>query len=187
MTLVATTIPPAPASSPAGRAFAARGMLLLAFGVAEGALLLLAFRIPVTTVSVLVAVMAAFLVVDGLAALVEAARAPDRWVWLALHATASIVAGGVLLLLGSAWLVTIFGWWAILTAVVKLAASPVSRPVRAVLATLSAAVGVLLVVGVVPDPVYALLTISVYAIITGALQLRAVRSGRAARPGREVR
>jgi hypothetical protein len=186
MTLVATTIPPPPASSPASRAYAVRGMLLLAFGVAEGALLLLAFRIPFTTVSVLVVVMAAFLVVDGLATLVEAAWAPDRWVWLGLRAIASILAGGVLLLLGSAWLVTIFGWWAILTGLVSAAASPVSRSVRVTLATLSAAVGVLLV-GVVPDPVYALLTISVYAIIAGALQLRAARSGRPARPGREVR
>jgi hypothetical protein len=187
MTLVATTIPPAPASSPASRAFAVRGMLLLAFGVAEGALLLLAFRVPFTTVSVLVAVMVAFLVIDGLAALVEAARAPDRWMWLGLRAAASIFAAVVLLLLGPAWLVTIFGWWAILTGLASPAVSPVSRPVRVVLATLSAAVGLLLVVGIVPDPVHALLTISAYAIIAGGLQLRAVRSGRPARPGREVR
>jgi hypothetical protein len=187
MTLVATTIPPAPASSPASRAFAVQGMLLLAFGVAEGALLLLAFRIPFTTVPVLVAVMAAFLVIDGLAAFVEAVRAPDQKVWLGLRTAASILAGGVLLLLGPAWLVTIFGWWAILTGLVNLATSPVSGPVRVVVATLSVVVGLLLVGGVLHDPVRALLTISVYAIIAGGMQLRAVRSRLTVRPGREVR
>jgi uncharacterized membrane protein HdeD (DUF308 family) len=186
MTLEATTIPPASASSPASRAFAVRGVLLLVFGVTEGALLLLAFRIPFTTVSMFVVIMAAFLVVDGLAAFVEAARARDRWLWLGLRAAAGILTGGGLLFLGPTWLVTIFGWWAILIGVVHLAASPVSRPVRVVLATLSVAVGLLLVVGVVPYPVSALLTISVYAIIAGGLQI-ALRSGRPARPGREVR
>jgi uncharacterized membrane protein HdeD (DUF308 family) len=187
MTLVATTIPSTPASSPAGRAFAVRGMLLLVFGVAEGALLLLAFRTSFTTVSVLVAVMAAFLVIDGVVALVEAARAPDRWWWLVVRALASLLAGGGLLLLGPVWTVTIFGWWAILTGAVSLAASPLSRPTRVVLATLSAAVGLLLVVDIFHGPVGALLTIAVYAIIAGGLQLRAVRSGRTVRAGREVR
>jgi hypothetical protein len=186
MTLVATTILPAPASSPAGRAFAVRGVLLLVLGVAEGALLLLAFRLP-TTVWVLMAVMAAFLVIDGIAALVEAALAPDRWLWLVLRALTSLVAAGVLLLLGPASLVKIFGWWAIVTGVVNPVASPVSGPVRVVLVTLSVAVGLLLVVGVLQDPVRAVLTISVYAIIAGGMQLRAVRSRLTVRPGREVR
>jgi hypothetical protein len=187
MTLVATTLPPAPASSPASRAFAVRGVLLLVFGVAEGALLLLAFRIPFTTVSVLVAVMAAYLVADGVATLVEAALAPDRWLWLLLHALASLVAGGALLLLDHVWALRIFGSWAVLIGLVNLAASPVSGPVRVVVATLSLAVGLLLVVGVLLDPVRAVLAIAVYAIIAGGLQLRAVRFGRSTRPGREVR
>jgi uncharacterized membrane protein HdeD (DUF308 family) len=187
MKAVATTIPPAPASSPASRGFAVRALLLLAVGVAEGALLLLAFRIPLTTVSVLVAVMAAFLVVDGVTALVEAVRARDRWRWLVLRALASLVAGGLLLLLGPPRLVAIFGWWVILTGVVNPAASPVSRPVWIVVATLSAAVGLLLVTGVFQDPARALLMISVYAIVAGGLQLRAVRSGRTVRPGRALR
>jgi Short repeat of unknown function (DUF308) len=187
MKAVATTIPPAPASSPASRGFAVRALLLLAVGVAEGALLLLAFRIPLTSVAVLVAVMAAFLVVDGVTALLEAVRAPDRWLWLVLRALPSLVAGGLLLLLGPTWLVEIFGWWVILTGVVNLAASPLSGRVRMVVATLSAAVGVFLVAGGVQDPVRALLTISAYAIIAGGLQLRAVRSGRTVRPGRAVR
>jgi hypothetical protein len=187
MTIVATTIPPGPASSPASRAFAVRGVVLLVFGVVEGALLLLAFRIPFTTVSVLAAVMAVFLVLDGVAALVEAARAPDRWLWLVLRALASLVAGGGLLLLGPPWLVRIFGWWAILIGVLNPVASPVPGPARLVVATLSAAVGLLLVVGAFPDPVRALLAISVYAIIAGGLQLRAVRSARTGRPGHEVR
>jgi amino acid transporter len=187
MTPAATTIPPAPASSPAGRVVAVRGMLLLAFGVAEAALVLLAFRIPGLTVSVFLFVAVAFLVIDGVAALVETVREPARSLGRVLRALTGLVASGFLLLLGAAWLVQIFGWWAIVTGVADPAASPVSRPVRVILTSLSIAAGVLLVVGVFRDPVWALLTISGYAILAGGMQLRALRSDLTGRTGPDVR
>jgi hypothetical protein len=184
---MATTIPPAPASSPARRAVAVRGWLLLVFGVAESALLLLAFRIPRVTVWVFFSVMVAFLVIDAVTALVETARAPARPMGRVLRALTGLVASAFLLLLGPAGLVRIFGWWAIVTGVVDPAASLVSRPVRVILMCLSIAVGVLLVVGVVRDPVRALLTIAGYAILAGGIHLRAVRSGLTGRTGPDVR
>jgi succinate-acetate transporter protein len=187
MTLVATTIPPAPASSPASRTVAVGGMLLLVFGVAELALLLLAFRIPRVTVSVLLSVMVAFLVIDAVTALVETGRAPARSMGRVLRALTDLVASAFLLLLGPAWLVRIFGWWAIVTGVVDPTASLVSRPVRVILTSLSIAAGVLLVLGVYRDPVHAMLTIAGYAILAGGIQLYAVRSGLTGRTGPDVR
>jgi hypothetical protein len=161
-------------------------VLFLVFGVVEGVLILLAFRMPHITVSVLVVVMAGFVVIDGVTALLEAARATDRRLGLVLRALTGVAAGVLILLLTSGWSVTVFGWWAVVTGVLAAADAVPSGPVRIVVAALSLVLGVLAVGGAFRDPVRATLAISLYGILAGGMQLRAARSGYPGRPDATV-
>src|SRR6266571_3795234 len=95
------------------RTFAFRGVLLLIFGLAEGGLVLFWYQVPYVTSSPLTFVLAAFLLADGLAMLVEsvivlrAIRSPlTAFAWWA-SATGLLEAWAPLSLHdGTAWRIT---------------------------------------------------------------------------------
>ena len=164
----------------AGRARALRAALLLVFGLVEGLLVLLAFRIPHLTVSVLVLVMAAFLLLDGIAAALEAARTRGGGSWLLVRAVASVVAGLLIVSLAPGASLTVFAGWALVTGALDMARGSGATRLAA---ALSLVLGVWILVDV-RDHVRLLLTISAYAIIAGLLNIRAaVRPAPAGSPG----
>jgi hypothetical protein len=150
------------------RAQALRAGLLLAFGLVEGALVLLAFRIPHLTTWVLLLVMAAFLLLDGIAAALEAARARGGGAWLLVRAVASIVAAVVTVSLGSPLSLKVFAVWALVTGALDI---PRSSGATRVAAALALALGVWILVDV-RDPARLLLAIAAYGIVAGLLILR---------------
>jgi hypothetical protein len=157
----------------------ARGALLLVFGVIEGGLTLLAFRIPHVTTSTLVLLMGGFVVIDAVMTTVEVARAAERSWRLELRALSGAVAAALMLVLAVPSAVKIFAWWAIVTGVLDAADSRAAGPMRLVPAALSVALGLLLVTGAFRYPVHAVLTIAAYGVIAGAMHLGAARSGHA--------
>jgi hypothetical protein len=165
----------APRATRTSGAAAVRAALLLAFGLVEGGLILLAFEIPQITVRVLVRVMATFVVSDSLAALVEAARGQGRRWALVGRALTGVTAGLAILLLAPIWSIKIFAAWAIVTGILGAAEGAAAGPIRVVVPALSVALGLLLIGGAVPDPVRALLAISVYGVIGGGIGLGATR------------
>ena len=84
------------ASSRSQRTLAFRGALLLVFGLVMGAMLVLAFRVPDITTKLMIIVLSAFVIVDGLATLFEAAGVASQrgaWALLVLKALIGFAAG----------------------------------------------------------------------------------------------
>ena len=103
------------ASSRSQRTLAFRGALLLVFGLVMGAMLLLAFRVPDITTKLMIIVLSAFVIVDGLATLFEAAGVASRrgaWALLVLKALIGFAAAVAIVLRPGVRSVTIFAWWA---------------------------------------------------------------------------
>lgn len=163
--------------TPRARWDTVRGALLLAFGLSEGALILLAFRVPHITASLLVLVMAGFVVAAGAGALLGAARTPDGRGWLLAHGLTGVAAGVLMVLLAPGWSVRIFALWAIVTGVLDAVEPPAGGRARVVVAVLSLALGVVVLTGILTDPVRVLLAISAYGVVAGGLWLRAGRPG----------
>jgi len=148
---------------------------MVVFGLTLGSMILLAFRIPRFTVSVVSILIATFVVLEGVIALTEAARARPRPLWLVLHAVAGFVAGGLLLMLEPRWAVRIFGAWAIVTGLLDVTGSSQTGKVRILAAVLWLALGLLIAVDAFVDPARALLSVSIYGVVVGGMQLYAVR------------
>lgn len=163
---------PAETEVRARRARAVRGALLLVFGLTEGALILLAFRIPYVTARLLVMVMGVFVVVDGAVALIEVMRTRNRSPWLLLHGLTGLVAGALVLVLARAWWLKVFAGWAILTGALAAVEAPRSLAVRVGVVALSLALGLLVLADAFRDPARGLLGISTYAVIAGSILLR---------------
>jgi uncharacterized membrane protein HdeD (DUF308 family) len=187
MTILATTTAPIELAPPVRRGLAVRGGLLLLFGLVEGVLILLAFRIPLASASILVMVMAGFLLTDGITSLFGAVRAPDQPWWPALHGVTGVVAGALVLLLAHPWSINVFGAWAIVTGVLTARDARLSRPVRVAVAVLAVALGLMAVASAFRYPAHALLTISVYGVIAGIILLWVARSGQTVPGGARLR
>ena len=164
------------------RTFAFRGVLLLIFGLAEGGLVLFWYQVPYVTSSPLTFVLAAFLLADGLAMLVDSVivlHRRGRWMWLAANALAGITAALIVLLAIRSPL-TAFAWWAIATGLLE-AWAPLSRhdgtSWRITMAALSVALGLFILAGPLRDAVRLLLTIAVFGVLTGGLRVQAARRG----------
>jgi len=167
---------------PSHRMLALRGVLMLVFGLAEGALLLFAFHIPHITASLLVLVLAGFVLADGLATLFESVAALNRrgrWIWPAANALAGIAAA-VIILFATRRPLTVFAWWAIVTGVLEmwaaLSTSDATRS-RIAVAALSMALGLFMLAGPFQDGARLLLATAVYGVIAGGLRVRAARRG----------
>jgi uncharacterized membrane protein HdeD (DUF308 family) len=185
MTRTVASAAPLRAPGTTQRWLALRGLLLLAFGLLEAFLLLFAFRIPYVTLWSLGFLLAAFMLVDGCAALIEATgptRSPrGRWA-RAAYALVGLVGGAAylatLLLAIAGWGPWVFAIWAVLTGLleaieaVPLASEP---PTRLLVAALSVLFGVVVLVGPIRDVAVLTLIGAGYAVIAGVLRLSGAR------------
>jgi hypothetical protein len=165
------------AAFPAERGIALRATLLLLVGLVAGALVLLAFTVSFITGRLLGLVLAAFLLLDGVAALRDGASASNRREvrrWSVVDALVSIGAG-LLIVLVIRQTPMILGGWAILTGLLqaRIAYAPTGRGFARVAAAASVAVGLLILVGPFPDPVRQILVFAVYGVIVGGLRVGA--------------
>ena len=98
-------------------------------GLAGIVLGMLAFAWPEITITALVTVFGLYAIIDGLFAIVAALRGVrerDRWVWMLVEGTASVIAGITALampLLGALVLTWIVALWAIVTGALEMAAA----------------------------------------------------------------
>jgi uncharacterized membrane protein HdeD (DUF308 family) len=158
-----------------------RGVLLLVFGVCEGALLLLAFRVPHITASMAVLVLTAFVLADGLATLFESValtRGGFR-VWPAANGVAG-VAAGAFVLFSERRPLTVLAWWAIVTGVLEAGAALSSTDAtraRVAVAALSIIFGLITLAGPVQDAARLILVAAAYGVIAGGLRVHAARRG----------
>ena len=157
---------------------AIRGALLLLFGLCETALLLVAFRLPDVTASVLVVIMVGFLLLDGLTIVFEVAGAMARRRRRLLRigeAIVSIGAGVVIALAARGHALSVFAWWALLTGLLDLAEARAvrHRGTRLFIAVCSIVFGALLLWAAGGDLPVRVLGAGIYGIIVGALKLRA--------------
>lgn len=165
-----------------------RGIVAVLFGV-------VALAMPVVTLGSLVLVFSAYLLADGVLAIVaavRAARAGEAWGGSAFEGLADLVAGAIALL----WpgitlivLVVLTGLWAIVSGAFMVYASwraklPRGRWLWAFAGVLSVVWGVLLLVAPVPGAVVMTIWLGAYALVFGASLLIAswrLRQGRGAR------
>jgi uncharacterized membrane protein HdeD (DUF308 family) len=175
-----TTIPAAatPTAMDRRRTLTVRGALLLLFGLGEATLLLMAFRLPDVTASVLVDIMVAFFLLDGLAIVFDFAGATARhrgWLLLIAEAIASIGAGVVIALVAPSHALSVFGGWALVMGLLETVdARPVPHPgAHRVVAASSMVFGALVLWGPGADLPRLVLAVGVYGIIAGLLKLRA--------------
>jgi len=178
MTRVAAPTVPLQVAAQTQRGLAIRGALLLLFGLAEGGLVLFAFRLPHITVHELVIVLAVFMLADGGVALAEAAGAVTRraaWLGLGGNALVSLAAGVAILVMGSPHGVWLFGAWAILTGLLEVGqvlAAPAARtPGRLLAAVISVVFGVFALAGPM-DRASVMLVGAVFGVVAGGLRLR---------------
>jgi Short repeat of unknown function (DUF308) len=154
-----------------------RGVLLLAFGLAEGAMLLLAFRVPDITTSLLIIVLVVFVVVDALATLFEIAGVTwprGAWALLVLKALIGLAAGVALVLRPRSHALTLFAWWAVLTGILEALEAVAfrgQRHWRLVVAGLSVAFGVMVLGGPLRDTADLVLLAGVYGVVAGIVRL----------------
>ena len=170
-TLAAPMTPTATTARLARRALALRGALLLAFGVAEATLVLVAFRVPHMPASALIVVMSGFLVLDAVAAALPAVQAREPWLGRAPQALASLAAGVLILVVPFGRWLGVFAAWAIVSGVLDGVESFASGSGRLVVSILSLALGVMLLASPVRDHALLLLAVSAYGIVTGSLRL----------------
>lgn len=172
-------------SSRSQQALRFRGVLLLAFGLAEGALLLLAFRVPDITTSLLVFVMVTFVILDALATLFEASSMMWQrraWALLVCKALVGVAAAIAIVLRVRSHALTTFGWWAVVTGgleAVEALAFSAQGPWRFIVAGLSIAFGLVVVAGRWETAVLVLMA-GLYGVVAGIARLVAAR--RAASP-----
>ena len=168
------------------RTLAFRGALLLIFGLAEGAMLLLAFRVPDITTSLLIIVMTTFVILDALATLFEVAGVRSQrplWALLVCKAALGLLAAVAIALRPRSQALPMLAWWAIGTGLLEgLEALMVSgqRHWRLVVAGLSIAFGLLVLAGPRRDTAVLILMAGIYGVVAGTVRL--VTAGRSASP-----
>ena len=159
---------------------------MLIFGLAEGAMLLLAFRVPDITTSLLIIVLITFVTLDALATLFEAPGVrSERAVWalLVCKAALGLLAAVAIALRPRSQDLAMLAWWAIGTGLLEgLEALMVSgqRHWRLVVAGLSIAFGLLVLAGPRRDTAVLILMAGIYGVVAGTVRL--VTAGRSASP-----
>jgi uncharacterized membrane protein HdeD (DUF308 family) len=161
-----------------------RGIAAIVFGI--GALVW-----PGVTLIVLIALFAAYAIVDGLVALigaVQAAEAHRRWLPLLLEGIVGIIAGIIALVwpgMTALVLLWIIGAWAIITGILEVAAGlRFGAWALALAGVLSAVFGVILFVAPGAGLLSLLWLIGIYALIFGVLLLVHGFSLRASSPAK---
>jgi uncharacterized membrane protein HdeD (DUF308 family) len=156
-------------------AIALRGVFAIIFG-------LIALLVPGATMLALVLLFAAYLLVDGIFAIIAALRAArrhERWGWLIFEAIVDLVTGAIAVV----WpLITIvvfallMGAWAIVTGALLLGASyrlniPYGRWLMALAGAISVIWGVLLIVWPLIGALVVTWWMAAYALIFGVAML----------------
>lgn len=156
-------------------AIALRGVFAIIFGI-------IALLMPGATMLALVLLFAAYLLVDGIFAIiaaVRAARRQERWGWLIFEGLVDLVTGGI----AAVWpLITIvafallMGAWAIVTGALLLGASyrlniPHGRWLMALAGAISVIWGVLLIIWPLIGAVVLTWWMAAYALIFGVAML----------------
>jgi len=156
-------------------AIALRGVFAIIFGI-------IALLMPGATMLALVLLFAAYLLVDGIFAIiaaVRAARRQERWGWLIFEGLVDLVTGGI----AAVWpLITIvafallMGAWAIVTGALLLAASyrlkiPHGRWLMALAGAISVIWGVLLIIWPLIGALVLTWWMAAYALIFGVAML----------------
>jgi len=156
-------------------AIALRGLFAVIFG-------LLTFVLPAITIATLVILFAAYMLVDGVFAIVagvKAAQRHERWGALVLEGVANILAG-VVALLWPAITVLVFvylvAFWSIVSGILMIAAAfkltgEHGRWWMAIAGALSVGFGVLLAIMPIAGAVVLTLWLGVYAVVFGAMLL----------------
>src|SRR4029453_10026188 len=161
------------APSRSQRMLAFRGTLLLIFGLAMGAMLLLAFRLPDFTTRLLIVVLSAFVIIDSVATLFEAAGVTSRrgaWALLVLKALIGLAAGVTIAMKPGPRAVTIFAWGALLTGIVEAIGAltfRAQRHWRLIVAGLSVLFGLLVLGGSLRDTAVMVLVVGIYGVVAG--------------------
>src|SRR4030095_10212917 len=172
----ATSTVPLQKTSGASRGLAIRGALLVLLGLIEGALLLFAFRLHITTHEMTL-VLGVFLLADGVVAAFEAAgamRRRDRWLAIAGDAVISFAAGLMILFVAQPWRFRIFPTWAIVTGVLEGAhalGGSARVPGRLLAAVVSVVYGLFAILGPIEDLARLVLLAAAFAVVAGALRL----------------
>jgi uncharacterized membrane protein HdeD (DUF308 family) len=156
-------------------AIALRGVLAILFGV-------IALLMPGVTMLALVLLFAAYMLVDGILAIVAAVRAArqhDRWGWLILEGVVDLIAGGIAFVWPVITIVAfvfLLGAWAIVSGALLLIASfrlnlDHGRWLMALGAVISVVWGVLLVIWPLPGAVVLTWWMAGYALFFGGALL----------------
>jgi uncharacterized membrane protein HdeD (DUF308 family) len=152
---------------------ALRGAFAIVFGI-------IALLLPGVTLAALVLLFAAYMLVDGVCAIVvafKAARRRERWGWLVLEGIADLVAGAIALIWPIATVIAfvlLMGAWAIVSGMLLIAAASGLSHGRWLLLLAGAASlvwGVLLVVWPLPGAVVLIWWMAAYALIFGGALL----------------
>ena len=167
-------------------AIALRGVFAIIFGI-------IALLMPGATMLALVLLFAAYLLVDGIFAIiagVRAARSRERWGWLIFEGLVDLVTGGI----AAVWpLITIvafallMGAWAIVTGALLLGASyrlniPHGRWLMALAGAISVIWGVLLIIWPLIGALVLTWWMAAYALIFGVAMLVLALRLRSRRP-----
>ena len=167
-------------------AIALRGVFAIIFGI-------IALLMPGATMLALVLLFAAYLLVDGIFAIiaaVRAARRQERWGWLIFEGLVDLVTGGI----AAVWpLITIvafallMGAWAIVTGALLLGASyrlniPHGRWLMALAGAISVIWGVLLIIWPLIGALVLTWWMAAYALIFGVAMLVLALRLRSRRP-----
>ena len=154
-----------------------RGTLLLVFGLVVGAMLLLAFRVPDLTTRLLVIVLSAFVIIDAVATLFEAAGVTSKrgaWALLVLKALIGLAAGVAIAMKSGPRVMTTFAWWALLTGIlegIEALAFRAQRHWRLIVAGLSVLFGLLVLGGSLRDTAVMVLAVGIYGVVAGITRL----------------
>jgi uncharacterized membrane protein HdeD (DUF308 family) len=152
---------------------ALRGAFSIVFGI-------IALLLPGVTLAALVLLFAAYMLVDGVCAIVvafKAARRRERWGWLVLEGVADLVAGAIALIWPIATVIAfvlLMGAWAIVSGMLLIAAASRLTHGSWLLLLAGAASliwGVLLVVWPLPGAVVLVWWMAAYALIFGGALL----------------
>ena len=154
---------------------ALRGAFAILFGI-------IAIVLPGVTLAALVLLFAAYMLVDGVCAIVmafKAARRRERWGWLVLEGVADLIAGAIALIWPVATVIAfvlLMGAWAIVSGMLLIAAaSRIYFTHGGWLLLLAGAAslvwGVLLVVWPLPGAVVLIWWIAAYAMLFGGTLL----------------
>ncbi len=176
----ASTAPPT--NYPVQWALTSRAVLAMLFGLAEGAMILLAFWLPRITAGLMGTMFMGFALLDGLVALFAAVwgwRRGGRWRLLACKGVTGVTAGVAVMFQTPGQkpgALAIFAWWAIITGLLQgveaiFLGAHRGRPVLVATAVLSLAFGSLILGRPPRDLMTLVMHVAAYGILLGILRL----------------